>query len=54
MPVSSVKYYTTVKVWVYFWALYSIPLIYVSFLMLVWLLALLFHLMLAAVLWGLG
>ena len=27
---SSLKYYLTMKVWVYFWALCSVPLIYVS------------------------
>ena len=33
MLASSVEYSLTIKLWIYFWALYSVPLIYVSVLM---------------------
>ena len=29
-PAPLVKYYLTIETWVYFWALYSVPLVYVS------------------------
>ena len=32
-PVFFVKYYLTIETWIYFWALYSVPLICVSVLM---------------------
>ena len=33
VPAPFVKYYLTVKTWVYFWVFYSVPLLYASVLM---------------------